>query len=100
MAKKTGASTELSNYLSDKREKSNLSQLDLGTQLGFTSAQFVSNWERGISLPSPSCLPKLVSLLKLDKRKLISLILKHQEEVFLAKFKEAEKTPKNTKRLA
>ena len=37
-------------YLKKLREKAGLTQVQLAQGLGYTSAQFVSNWERGLAL--------------------------------------------------
>lgn len=38
-------------YLAEARAAAGLSQGDVAKQLEYTSAQFVSNWERGICFP-------------------------------------------------
>ena len=40
----------LGDYLKSKRENASLSQGDVAKKLKYTSPQFISNWERGISL--------------------------------------------------
>lgn len=42
-----------SEILKQAREKSGLSQSELAKKLGYTSAQFVSNWERGVCTIPP-----------------------------------------------
>jgi transcriptional regulator with XRE-family HTH domain len=37
------------------RQKQNLKQKDVANILGYSSPQFISNWERGISFPPPKC---------------------------------------------
>lgn len=39
----------LADYMSITRYEAGLSQGDVATALGFTSPQFISNWERGVS---------------------------------------------------
>ena len=42
---------ELGLYFRDMRKKAGLSQLEVSKRLGYGSAQFVSNWERGLASP-------------------------------------------------
>lgn len=62
-------------YLKKSREKAKLSQGDLAKLLGYKTTQFVSNMERGVSLPPKNILDKLCLHLKVNKRKLVNLIL-------------------------
>jgi transcriptional regulator with XRE-family HTH domain len=41
---------KLGTYLKDVREDANLTQADVSHKLGYTSPQFISNIERGISV--------------------------------------------------
>lgn len=65
----------LSAYMKRSRESAGLSQLEVGRKLGFTSAQFVSNWERGISGPPIKSLIRLKSIYKLDVNYVVDLIV-------------------------
>ena len=58
---------EVGLFFYDRRLKLNLSQAELAASLGFTTPQFVSNWERGIALPSSGCLHTLCTLLQISK---------------------------------
>lgn len=48
-------------YAKSLREKANLTQLQIAKQLGYTSSQFVSNWERDY------CDPPVKALVLLSK---------------------------------
>lgn len=48
---------DLSQYLKKIRTKAGLTQKDLSSILNYSSPQFVSNWERGISAPPTKVLP-------------------------------------------
>lgn len=71
----------IGDYLKKKREKKQLTQWDVARTLDYTTAQFVSNWERGVSLPPLETLPKLASLLKVPGKEFVDVMLKYQEEV-------------------
>ncbi len=62
-------------YLKDKRVSSGLSQNSVADKLGYTSAQFVSNWERGLCSPPMDILNKLIKLYKLDAKILMKCML-------------------------
>ena len=42
---------ELAKGLKQKRVAAGLSQRDVSDELGYSTPQFISNWERGISCP-------------------------------------------------
>jgi transcriptional regulator with XRE-family HTH domain len=53
--------------LKEARTKSKLSQGDLAKKFKFKSAQFISNWERGLSAPPLNKAKKLCDILKVPK---------------------------------
>ena len=50
---------KLGTILKEKREAAGLSQLDVSKSLGYTTPQFISNWERGISTPPVKTIKKI-----------------------------------------
>jgi transcriptional regulator with XRE-family HTH domain len=70
------------------RHRAQLTQKDVGKQLGYSTAQFISNWERGISFPPDAKLPKLAKVLKTDRRTLV-------EYTFAARFADLIKARKD-----
>lgn len=62
-------------FLKKRREKAKLSQGQLAKALGYKTAQFVSNMERGISLPPKEAVDKLCKLLNIQKKDLVKRIL-------------------------
>ena len=68
--------TELSHYLKKRREELGLSQKIVAEELGYSCAQFVSNWERGICLPSLGALKHLSIIYEIPKTKIKILLLK------------------------
>lgn len=57
----------LAKYLKEKRESANLSQNDVAEVLGYQTAQFISNWERGLSVPPIESLQKISKIYKVSK---------------------------------
>lgn len=68
-------------YLREKRLKAGLTQWDVAHHLHYSTAQFVSNWERGVSLPPLEALPKLASLFGVSGRELIETMHQYQEQM-------------------
>ena len=70
----------LGDFLQSKRVKAGLSQGDVATKLGYSSPQFISNFERGLCAPPLNKLKLLVSLYDLNSEELIRLMLKEEEK--------------------
>ena len=69
-------------FLKECRESRNLSQKEVATQLGYSTSQFISNWERGQSQPPISKIRELAAIYKIDVQLIFDLILEdHVEEV-------------------
>lgn len=62
------------NYLKNLRETQGLSQADIASQLGYTTSQFVSNWERGLSFPPIKDIKRLALFYKVDAEYLFTLV--------------------------
>jgi transcriptional regulator with XRE-family HTH domain len=66
---------QLNDYLRDARLKANLSQKFVADELSYTTAQFISNWERGLSLPPVNVLKKIAALYKISDEELFEVFL-------------------------
>lgn len=73
-------------YLKEKRVTSGLSQNSVADKLGYTSAQFISNWERGLCSPPMDILNKLIKLYKLDAKTLMKCMLEDTKRELAADF--------------
>lgn len=77
----------LNDFLREKRLQSQLSQLDVARVLGYSSPQFVSNWERGLVSPPLETIAVLIDLYKVPANEVIDRILDetrhHLEEALL-----------------
>lgn len=69
---------ELSRSLRYLRIKSGLSQGDVRKALGYTSSQFVSNWERGLSEPPVETLVELAKLYRVSEDILIENYIEYR----------------------
>lgn len=65
----------LSDFLKEKRIAAGLSQRDVADKLGYSTPQFISNWERGVSHPPISALKKLGDLYKISAEELFEITL-------------------------
>lgn len=68
--------TSMGHELKKLRIKSGLKQKEVAEQLGYTSPQFISNWERGISSPPVKTLKQLASIYKTNPDKLFQKLRK------------------------
>jgi transcriptional regulator with XRE-family HTH domain len=76
---------EKKNFWKSARTNSDLSQEKVAKSLGYTSAQFVSNWERGIANPPTKSLKQIIKLYGLDPEIVIDHVSeKHRTELELA----------------
>ena len=79
---------KLAKYLKEKRMASGKTQKEVAVVMGYTTPQFVSNWERGLISPPLSSISKIAELYGLTD----SEIRKKLEEVVLAALKRELKT--------
>ncbi len=76
---------KLGQYLKDVRETSSYTQADVSHRLGYTSAQFISNIERGISVVPLKTLAKMVSIYKVRPEPVVKIILESQRRLLKEK---------------
>lgn len=80
----------MAEYLKEKRAKANLTQSDVASKLGYSSPQFVSNWERGLAKPPVFVLRDLTKLYRVPANEMFSVLLAEvesdlREEFYAAK---------------
>jgi transcriptional regulator with XRE-family HTH domain len=79
----------LASYLKHKRVLAGLSQSEVAKMLGYSSAQFVSNWERGISSPPSNIIPRVAEVYNLSSQEFVLVLLREQEAALWSLFQEA-----------
>jgi putative transcriptional regulator len=67
-------------YLKKARAKKKLSQSQLASMLGYSNAQYISDWERGYSAIPMNQLQKICSYLEADPQELFELMLELAKE--------------------
>lgn len=80
---------KLKDKLKLARESKGFSQSKLAKVLGYSSGQFVSNWERGQSYPPVDRLAKMSLIFNLDHEELIQLYVLELSEEKKKAFKKA-----------
>lgn len=63
------------------REKSGLTQREVAMQLGYSSAQLVSNWERGICFAPTKSFKRLSKIFHISPKNLLELKFKRQRKI-------------------
>jgi transcriptional regulator with XRE-family HTH domain len=68
---------KLAQFLKEKRSQSGLSQKDVATKLGYSTSQFISNWERGISQPPIHTLRTLAQMYTVGAEQMFQVLLEN-----------------------
>lgn len=75
-------------YLKQKRELAGLSQKQVSEKLGYTTPQFISNWERGISTPPMKTVKKIAGLYSIPVDEIFNLLLQETLQQVTLDFKQ------------
>ena len=75
--------TVLGDYLQAMRIKAGLTQREVSLALGYSSAQFISNFERGIAVPPLKKLKVLVKMYDMPVDTIMDMILGAEREIML-----------------
>jgi transcriptional regulator with XRE-family HTH domain len=62
-------------FLKTARERRNITQSELAKKLGYSTSQFISNWERGLCDPPLDAIPEISQFLGISKKDVMSVIL-------------------------
>lgn len=80
--------SDLAVFLKNRRKELNLTQGQVALQMGFTTAQFVSNWERGLAAPplhNVKSARKVIKIYKLEVEEYVDHLLNEQRRRLLLK---------------
>ena len=75
MSKAKPSADLLGEFLQQKRNAAGFSQLDISTKLGYSTPQFISNWERGVAAPPINALKKIAQLYGISADELFEVVL-------------------------
>lgn len=79
--------TLLGNCLTAKRKSAGMTQLDVSKKLGYSSPQFISNFERGIAAPPFKKLVILSRLYGFDAEKAVRLVMRAKTNFMINQIK-------------
>ena len=74
-----GSFSRIGEYFRKRRIEAGLTQTEVADSLGLATGQFISNWERGRSMPPMVYLPKLVKLYGLNRGEVMEIYLNEQQ---------------------
>jgi transcriptional regulator with XRE-family HTH domain len=69
----------LAEFLKDKRVAAGLTQSAVAEKLGYSSPQFISNWERGLANPPVFILRNLTKIYKVSADEMFKRLLEQVE---------------------
>jgi transcriptional regulator with XRE-family HTH domain len=72
---------EFGEYLKEKRVAADLTQKEVAEKIGYSSAQYISNFERGIALPPLSKLKIMVKLYRMPKAEVIQMVVEAKAKI-------------------
>jgi DNA-binding transcriptional regulator YiaG len=81
----------MAQFLKEKRMKIGLTQSDVARKLGYSSPQFVSNWERGLASPPVFILRDLTKIYKVSADEMFKLLLSEVEADLRTEFYSTKK---------
>lgn len=64
----------------EARLKANMSQADVAVKLGYTTSQYVSNWERGLAPFSPKIAKRFCQITKCNIHEMFKALVAEQRE--------------------
>ncbi len=88
----------ISEYLKGRRLELGLTQYEVARRLGYSSPQFVSNWERGIANIPRKVFPQLVKMYRMntgETKRLLFAEAQRQVECALQQIFEKRKGPRS-----
>ncbi len=85
------AQNKLSHLIKLNRKKVGLSQKEMSEKLGYTSSQFISNWERGVSSPPMDKLLEICNILEIPQNQIVDSIMFETEQALMSHLKGTKK---------
>ena len=89
----------LGSYLKQRRQEVGLSQSEVARELGYSSPQLISNWERQLCHPPLSKLNKITKLYRIKSTQLIELMVRDYENLIQSKARVSKRKTRNGLRL-
>jgi len=90
---------DFSDYLRSERIKAGLSQAAVAKKLGYSTSQFISNWERGLVRPPLKAIKKLISIYKLNIDVVVDLYMQRSSNSLRNALARASKSGRHARAL-
>lgn len=81
--------SKLASSLKKMRLGRDLSQTEVAKKLGYSSPQFISNWERGLASPPVKVLKRLAALYDTDALQIFGMVVKAAESRMRVEFEKS-----------
>lgn len=78
---RSASSEILGEFLKRKREKAGLTQKQVAVDLGYSTPQFISSWERGEREPPMNVIWRLASIYKISAEKIFDVMLDYRQQM-------------------
>ncbi|HRO66342.1 MAG TPA: helix-turn-helix transcriptional regulator [Pseudobdellovibrionaceae bacterium] len=85
-----GTKTKLANFLREARVEAGLSQIEVAKALGYSTSQFISNWERELAAPPVKILKRLGKLYGISSDRLLEMLIEQSEETLRRQFRQSK----------
>lgn len=85
-----GKKSNFAEFLRDSRTKAGLSQIEVAKDLGYSTSQFISNWERELAAPPVKVLKRLGKLYSVSADKLLGMLIDHNEQNLRRQFRQSK----------
>ena len=79
----------LKEYLKKSRENAGLSQKEVANFLGYSSGQFVSNWERGLADPPVNIVKRLAKLYNVKSSEFLDIVILSAKQRILEEYRKS-----------
>lgn len=83
-------SEQLGDFLKRRRRLARLTQSEVAKEFGYSSPQFISNWERGVSAPPLKSVARLCELYGVSKNDMIEILVAEYRSKLEETFEEAK----------
>ena len=83
MTNKKQLHQSLGSYLKKKRIEAKVTQAEVANVLGYSTAQFISNFERGLCSPPLKHLKKIVKMYNIPPDEVIEIIMDEQKKLLV-----------------
>lgn len=81
--------TDFGTWLRERRKLAGITQWEAAREFGYSTPQFISNYERGLCMPATTSLPKICQIYNITKEEMLDKLLEVQKKGIEKVFVEA-----------